>query len=197
MSTAFAIRAADHSALGRAALLLLGLAGAVALRGAINGSSTGGALAAGAVFGVLLLGLVAYAAPARPALPPVGAIALGIAGGLVLVAVPVLIQPLRPVGLRAEPFAAWAVVTLVVAAAEEALLRGVLFDALSEAGGLALAVPVSTIAFALMHVPLYGWAVVPLDLGAGLVLCGLRITGRSVAAPAIAHAVADLATWWL
>ena len=34
-----------------------------------------------------------------------------------------------------------------------------------------------------MHVPLYGWHVVPLDLAVGLVLAGLRIWTRGLAAP--------------
>jgi hypothetical protein len=38
---------------------------------------------------------------------------------------------------------------------------------------------------------------VPLDLAVGIVLGGLRIATRSVAAPAAAHATADIATWWL
>ena len=48
-----------------------------------------------------------------------------------------------------------------------------------------------------MHVPFYGWHVVPLDLGVGVFLAGLRLASGSVAAPAIAHIVADLATWWV
>jgi hypothetical protein len=48
-----------------------------------------------------------------------------------------------------------------------------------------------------MHVPLYGWHVVPLDLGVGLWLAGLRLATGGIAAPAIAHTIADLATWWL
>jgi membrane protease YdiL (CAAX protease family) len=193
MSLAVAFSRRD---LRRPALLLSGLAGAVAVRAAVNGPGSGSALAAGALFGALLLGIV-VASSARFTVPSTGAIAVGVVGGLALVVVPLLIHPLRPVGLRPEPFAAWLAVTLLVATAEEALLRGAMFDALREAGGLALAVPVSTVAFALMHVPLYGWAVVPLDVGAGLLLCGLRVAGRSVAAPVVAHAVADLATWWL
>ena len=55
----------------------------------------------------------------------------------------------------------------------------------------------TAVLFALMHVPLYGWHVVPLDLGVGLWLAGLRLATGGVAAPAIAHTVADLATWWL
>lgn len=55
----------------------------------------------------------------------------------------------------------------------------------------------AALAFALIHVPLEGWSIVPLDLGVGLWLAGLRLLTRGVAAPAAAHVVADLATWWL
>jgi membrane protease YdiL (CAAX protease family) len=97
----------------------------------------------------------------------------------------------------AAPFLSWAAITVVVATAEEGVLRGVLFDRLRGAGGLVPAVAITTIAFALMHVPLYGWHVVPLDLAVGLALAGLRLSTGTVLAPAIAHAVADIATWWL
>lgn len=60
-----------------------------------------------------------------------------------------------------------------------------------------MAIAVTSLAFALIHVPLYGWHVVPLDLGVGVWLAGLRLASGSVAAPAIAHALADLATWWM
>jgi membrane protease YdiL (CAAX protease family) len=59
------------------------------------------------------------------------------------------------------------------------------------------ALGLTTLAFALMHVPMYGWHVVPLDLAVGFTLGGLRIATRGIAAPAVAHAIADLATWWL
>ena len=62
---------------------------------------------------------------------------------------------------------------------------------------MTVAVIVTAVLFAMMHVPLYGWHVVPLDLGVGLWLAGLRLATGGVAAPAIAHTVADLATWWL
>jgi membrane protease YdiL (CAAX protease family) len=100
-------------------------------------------------------------------------------------------------GRPAAPFAPWAAITIVVATAEEALLRGRLFDAIRRAGGVGAAIVVTTLAFALMHVPLYGWHVVPLDVGVGLVLAALRLGTGGVLAPATAHAVADLATWWL
>ena len=60
-----------------------------------------------------------------------------------------------------------------------------------------LAVAVTSLAFALIHVPLYGWHVVPLDFAVGVWLAGLRLASGGVAAPAIAHSLADLATWWM
>ena len=100
-------------------------------------------------------------------------------------------------GRPAAPFLPWAAITILVASGEEALLRGRLFDAIRGAGGVVPAVLVTTVAFALMHVPLYGWHVLPLDLAVGLGFAGLRLLTRGVAAPAAAHAVADLATWWI
>jgi hypothetical protein len=46
-----------------------------------------------------------------------------------------------------------------------------------------------------VHVPLYGWRALPLDLGAGLWLGGLRVLSGGVAAPAVAHALADRGAW--
>jgi membrane protease YdiL (CAAX protease family) len=100
-------------------------------------------------------------------------------------------------GRPAATFVPWALITIVVASAEEGVLRGVLFDRLERLAGLAPAIALTTIAFALVHVPLYGWHVVPLDLAVGLVLAGLRVGTQGLLAPAAAHVVADLATWWL
>jgi membrane protease YdiL (CAAX protease family) len=88
-------------------------------------------------------------------------------------------------------------VTTMVVAGEEVLLRGALFAALERAAGPVAAVAVTAVAFALMHVPLYGWEVVPLDLGVGVWLGGLRLATGGVAAPAVAHWIADLSTWWV
>jgi membrane protease YdiL (CAAX protease family) len=194
--------AALASRIGRAwatpALLVLGLAVAVGLRWA--GTRQGlDALALGAVFGVALVAL----AGTRPTPPRARNLVIGMAAGLALVGLTTLGAALAgsnlPPGLGrpAAPFAPWAFVTILVATGEEALLRGRLFDATRSAGGPLAAVAVTTIAFALLHVPLYGWHVVPLDLGVGLGFAGLRLLSRGIAAPAVAHAVADLATWWL
>ena len=87
-------------------------------------------------------------------------------------------------------------VTAVVVTGEEALVRGALFGALERGPGPVAAVAITSLAFALMHVPLYGWQVVPLDLGVGVVLGGLRLMTGGVAAPTFAHGLADLSTWW-
>jgi len=129
---------------------------------------------------------------------PAGSIVLGLAAGGLLVGVALAAPAHRIVTLGPHiQFLPWTAITLVVATAEELVLRGVLFDALTGTLGVTAAIGITSVAFALLHVPLYGWQVVPLDLGVGLVLAGLRLVSGSVAAPAIAHALADLATWWL
>jgi membrane protease YdiL (CAAX protease family) len=81
--------------------------------------------------------------------------------------------------------------------AEEAFLRGALFDAVEEWAGPAVAVAVGAVCFAGLHVPLYGWASAPLDLAVGLLFGALRWVSGSWLAPGLAHTFADLAGWWL
>ncbi|HET7181924.1 MAG TPA: CPBP family intramembrane glutamic endopeptidase [Candidatus Limnocylindrales bacterium] len=156
-------------------------------------------LVLGAAFGVAVIAL----GWTRPSLPAARDLVIGLAAGLALVALTGLGAAIAgstlPSGLGrpAAPFLPWAAITIVVAAGEESILRGRLFDATRRAGGTVAAVALTTIVFALLHVPLYGWHVVPLDLGVGLAFAGLRLLTRGIAAPATAHAVADLATWWL
>lgn len=175
-----------------------GLAVASLARAALNGHSAVSAFAAGAAFGAALVGM-AVVGGWRPARPGIGSLLAGVLGGLVLVALPRLVDPLMPavIGMRPEPLAGWVLVTTVVVAGEEALLRGALFGALERFAGSVAAVAVTSLAFALMHVPLYGWQVVPLDLGVGVWLAGLRLATGGVAAPALAHGIADLSTWWI
>jgi membrane protease YdiL (CAAX protease family) len=186
-----------------------GLAGLVIARWAatIEGSVNG--LAVGLVFGAALLAL-ALAGGVRLGLPtsPPLSTAVGVLGGTALVGLALvglaLTSRLTWAGPTLGPgawfgagFAPWAAITVLVATAEELLLRGALFDATERGFGAAAAVVATSLAFALIHVPLYGWHVVPLDLGVGLALGGLRLLSGGVAAPAAAHAIADLATWWL
>jgi membrane protease YdiL (CAAX protease family) len=46
--------------------------------------------------------------------------------------------------------------------------------------------------FAAVHVPLYGWAALPVDLGAGLLLGWQRHASGTWLVPAATHAVANL-----
>jgi membrane protease YdiL (CAAX protease family) len=141
--------------------------------------------------------LLAMAVAARTAVPlPPSALGWGVLGVVVLclpVALLRLGQPLHDgVG-----FGGWAAVVAVVAAAEEVFLRGTLYDAVRAAVDERAAIVVGAIAFAALHVPLYGWHVVPLDLVVGLVLGELRRVSGTPAAPVLTHVGADLAAWFL
>jgi membrane protease YdiL (CAAX protease family) len=85
----------------------------------------------------------------------------------------------------------------VVAVAEEVFLRGALYDAIARVTGPTAAIVVTAGAFAALHVPLYGWQVVPLDLAVGVLLGELRRRSQTPLAPAITHVGADLAAWFL
>ena len=185
------------------ALVCIGLGAVVVVRAAATRAGLDPAIT-GAGFGLALLGLVVVGGErARIAAPRWTHVLAGTGTGLMLVAIVVAGASLGGstlvTGLArpASPFVPWALVTILVAGAEEALLRGLLFDGVRRAGGTVVALLVTSAVFALVHVPLYGWHVVPLDLAVGLVLGGLRVATRGIAAPAVAHAAADLATWWL
>lgn len=95
----------------------------------------------------------------------------------------------RPV---AFPSTAWAIpLALLAAVAEEALLRRVLYARLQPAG-TTVAIGVTAVLFALLHVPLYGWAAFPVDLGAGLLLSWQRWASGTWTVPAGTHAAANL-----
>jgi membrane protease YdiL (CAAX protease family) len=81
--------------------------------------------------------------------------------------------------------------TLLAAVAEEALFRRAAYGAL-ERHGTVVAIGVTAFAFALVHVPLYGAAVFPVDLGAGLLLSWQRWSSGTWAVPAATHAAANL-----
>ena len=183
--------------LSRSALISAGLAVAVWLRWAATVSGTADALVVGFAFGLGLLGVAAVGGW-RPRLANAPSLVTGIAGAIVLVVLALATRAGPFISLApAAPFGPWALVTILVACTEEAVLRGALFTELDARFGVAAAVLATSIVFALVHVPLYGWHVVPLDLGVGLWLAGLRLASGGVAAPAVAHTLADLATWWL
>ena len=179
-------------------LLLLAALGA---RLALESWRPSAGLAAGAAFGVLLLaGCRALGwRGGRPSIRQASiSLALGVIVAAVLVALPVWLHPETAaiVGIRPQPYAVWVGVTVLVAVGEEVLLRGVLFDRTQDAAGPVAAVALTSVAFAMLHVPLYGLGVVPLDLAVGVALGGSRLASGGVTTPALAHVLADLATWW-
>jgi membrane protease YdiL (CAAX protease family) len=109
---------------------------------------------------------------------------LGLAGvvGAVVVGGPVAD---RRVGVVAGGLA------LVAAVAEEALFRRVLYDRLLRLGVVG-AVLGSAVVFALVHLPAYGVAAMPVDLGAALLLSWQRYASGRWTVPAVTHAVANL-----
>jgi hypothetical protein len=172
-------------------LLLAGFSGAITVRLALGGPGPAQSPEAGLVFAGLLLAL-GWAAGTR--LPmTTKAVAQGL-GGAVLLSLPVALLHLGTPLPTAAGFLDWLPVVAVVATAEEVFLRGALYDAVADKR---LAIALGAAAFALLHVPLYGWHVVPLDLVVGLVLGELRRSSGTATAPAVAHVAADAAAWFL
>jgi membrane protease YdiL (CAAX protease family) len=111
-----------------------------------------------------------------------------VAVGLLGIVVATLVAG-RPVPI---PWSAWALPLAVVAAiGEEALFRRAAYAALEPAGAL-VAVAGTAVIFALVHVPLYGTAAFPVDLGAGLLFGWQRSASGTWTVPAATHAAANL-----
>jgi membrane protease YdiL (CAAX protease family) len=175
-------------------VLIAAFAAAVAIRIAVAGPDGAGSVRAGLVFAAILtcLAVVAHAGVAVS----MRALLIGVLGVGALV-LPVLVTHGVGGHLDSTGYATWAPATVAVASAEEAFLRGALYDAVARARGVDAAVIVGAVAFAALHVPLYGWHAVPLDLAVGLALGALRVLTGTWIAPAVAHAGADLVGWWL
>jgi membrane protease YdiL (CAAX protease family) len=92
----------------------------------------------------------------------------------------------------AFPYATVALpLSILGAFSEEALFRRTLYDAI-EPRGAAAAVVVSALLFAAIHIPLYGVAAFPVDLGAGLLFGWQRWTAGTWQVPAATHALANV-----
>ena len=180
----------------RVALLLLAFAVAVGMRVLLGQPDVAPDVPAALVFAAALL-VVAVAAGTRVTVS-LRAVGIGLAG-LVLVCAPVALEHVftakPPHGTQG--FAGWAAAVVVVATAEEVFLRGALYDAADVVWGAPAAIVLGAVCFALLHVPLYGWHVLPLDLAVGIVLGGLRHGAGTPVAPAITHVGADLVGWFL
>jgi membrane protease YdiL (CAAX protease family) len=180
-----------------------GLWGALALRIAVAGVDGVRSLTAGVLFAGALAAVAAVTASRVVAKPFSWAacgrlVGVGVVGAVVL-CVPAAIRHADGLGvvLPLDGYLPWALGVTVVAVAEEMLLRGSLFSAVQQRAGTTAAIGLTSVAFALLHVPLYGTSVFLLDLGVGVWLGALRAVSGSVLAPAIAHTLADLAGWWL
>ena len=113
-----------------------------------------------------------------------GPLLLGLAGvaGAVVVAGPVADRRVGGVAVG---------LALGAAVAEEALFRRVLYERLLRFGVVA-AVTGSAALFALVHLPAYGVAAMPVDLGAALLLSWQRYASGCWTVPAVTHVVANL-----
>ncbi len=108
----------------------------------------------------------------------------------------ILLAPVVSGPLSARPWSAfwpWAAIAAVVATLEETSIRGVLYRRWEGEAGTIAAIVAGAAVFALIHLPRYGLAAIPLDAAVGLALGGL--TGR-VLPCALAHTLADWGAWF-
>lgn len=94
--------------------------------------------------------------------------------------------PVRPSGLAVA-----VALNALAAVAEEAFFRRYLYGLVAGRHGPAVAVAVTAGAFALVHVTVWGWWVLPLDLAAGLVLSWQRAATGRWSVPAVTHVLAN------
>jgi membrane protease YdiL (CAAX protease family) len=137
------------------------------------------------VFGAMLAGsLLVPVARSPRRLQPAAAFAVG---GLAIAGTAVVAGPVVPF-----PAAAWTLpLSLLAAVAEEALFRRVAYAELARWGPVVAVVGAAAL-FAMVHVPLYGVAALPVDLGAGLVFGWQRWATGSWTVPAATHGLANV-----
>jgi membrane protease YdiL (CAAX protease family) len=87
--------------------------------------------------------------------------------------------------------------SVAAAVGEEAFFRRLLYGVLVR-WGPPVAVAISAVAFAAIHVPAYGLPAAVANLGAGILFGWQRWASGGWSAPALTHAVANaLALWWV
>jgi membrane protease YdiL (CAAX protease family) len=190
--------AARPARAGTAGLLVAGVAAATVLRVASGGADPAASPGAAVLLTGALAALAVASGGAWPGLR-LRDLAMGVAAGGALVGISLVGLPTVLLGARAPATTLlwWIPLVSAVAATEELVLRGVLYDALDERGGASLAVAVTAALFALIHLPLYGMQALPLDLCVGVFLGCLRVVSGRVTAPLVAHVVADVLTGWV
>ena len=177
-------------------LLIYGFIGALVLRLALGGQNVTQSTAAGIIFAACLY-VYALLAGAEWRLNR-KVVKAGLLGGLFLCGPAVLLHLAHGSQINSgHGYAGWALATSFVAFAEEAFLRGALYDSILRSSNAVAAILITSLLFAILHLPLYGWHALPLDFAVGLWLGALRHWSGSFVAPGIAHVIADLAGWWL
>jgi membrane protease YdiL (CAAX protease family) len=161
--------------------------------------STWAVLVTAGVGAVGLLAPVPSPRPVRDTHPAsaanwLAAVALGLAAMLLAARLPGLMG-LRPHGAErlvagAAPAAIGAGV--VAAVAEEIFFRRLVYGWLASSWGAAVAICGSAVAFAAIHVPVYGFAVLPIDTAAGLLLGWQRWMTGGWSASGLTHVAANL-----
>jgi len=158
------------------------------------------------VFGACLLAIswAERAAPTPPSpasgggtLPAAMGKVASIVAGLMVGAI--LLAPVVGGRLSGRPLAdfwTWAAIAAVIATLEETAIRGALYQRWSEEASPAVAIVAGAAVFALIHLPRYGLAAMPLDAAVGLALGGLRAVSGRVLPCAIAHSIADWGAWF-
>jgi membrane protease YdiL (CAAX protease family) len=136
----------------------------------------------------LVLAATSLAVPAtneRPRVPPSFVLGIGVAS---IVFASTIAGPSVP-----TPHASLALpLSLLAAVAEEALFRRVAYARLARFGAL-VAVAGSAILFGMVHLPAYGVAALPVDLGAGVLFGWQRWASGTWLVPAGTHAFANVA----
>ena len=190
--------AARAAGVRRAPALVVAIGLAVLLRTEIGGAAPAASAPAAILFAAVLVGAAAGGG-ARASSVSWRGVALGVAGAAALVGLSLVGMPAVVFGPRAAGAALlwWAPLVTIVAAAEELVLRGALFDAVRSHSGDVVAVAATALLFAAIHLPLYGMPALPIDLCIGVFLGCLRVASGGVAAPLVAHVLADLSTGWL
>jgi len=138
------------------------------------------------LLGVGLAGPQAPPVPGTEAAPSGRAAVLAVGLGAVTVA-----RLLEGPGLALGAGMAGVALNTVAAVSEEALFRRFVYGWLA-LGGTALAVVGSALLFAFVHVPGYGPAALPVDVGAGLLLSWQRWACGDWRIPAATHVAANL-----
>lgn len=167
-------------------IAVAGLAGALLLaRALVPGSTARPAALLTLLYAAVLVGSIAVPLPRGPR--PVRAWPATIVGTAAVAASVLVAGPPAPMRLvaLALPLNAFAAVS------EEALFRRLLYGRL-ERFGAPVAIGATAVAFAAIHLPLYGVVALPLDFGAGLLFSWQRYASGSWAAPAATHVAANV-----